>query len=173
VFQATMPNARFNTGIPIQILAARNAQSFAKLFPEFPFDKRRPQPVGLFVPGPEKIYIGLRTNVSGPAPYDEIYRGYAHVVLKLSYRNLPPWLEEGYSNVYGSLTLTDKGVRLGRPEPEDLSVLFQSPLLPLDLIFHVDRNSAYYTVGEKTTVYFAESRALVDFLLSDPQISGS
>ena len=56
VFQATMPKARFNTGIPIQILAARNAQSFAKLFPEFPFDKRRPQPKGLFVPGPEKIY---------------------------------------------------------------------------------------------------------------------
>src|ERR1019366_5428647 len=52
-------------------------------------------------------------------------------------------------------------------------VLFESPLLPLDLIFHVDRNSAYYTVGEKNTVYFAESRALVHFLLTDPQMSGT
>ena len=173
VFQATMPNARFNTGIPIQILAARNAQSFAKLFPEFPFDKRRPQPVGLFVPGPEKIYIGLRTNVSGPMPYDEIYQNYARLVLRLSYRNLPPWLEEGYSNVYGSLALTDKGAKLGHPDHEDLSVLFESPLLPLDLIFHVDRNSAYYAVGEKNTVYFAESRALVHFLLTDPQMTGA
>ena len=86
---------------------------------------------------------------------------------------MPPWLEEGYSNVYGSMTLTDKGARLGQPDPEDMSVLFESPLLPLDLVFHVDRNSPYYTVGEKDTMFFAESRALVHFLLTDPQMTGA
>ena len=174
VFQATMPKARFSTGIPIQILAARDAQSFAKLFPEFPYDKKRTQqqPNGLFVAGPEKIFIGIRANASGPVPYEDIYRDYARVVLKLSYRNLPPWLEEGYSNVYGSMTFTDKGVRLGKPDPTDMSVLYMSPLLPLDIVLHVDRSSPYYTVGEKTTMYFAESRALVNFLLTDPQMSG-
>jgi tetratricopeptide (TPR) repeat protein len=173
VFQATMPNARFNTGIPIQILAARDGQSFARLFPEFPFDKKRPQPNGLFVAGQEKVYIGIRTNVSGPVPYDDIYRDYSRLVLKLSYRSLPPWLEEGYSNVYGSMTFTDKGARLGRPDPDDMSTLYESPLLPLDLVLHADRNSPYYSAGEKTTVYSAESRALVHFLLTDPQISAS
>ena len=172
VFQATMPNARFNTGFPVQILAARNADSFAKLFPEYPSDKKRPQPPGLFVPGQEKIYIGLRVNASGPQPYNEIYQEYARLVLKLSYRNLPPWLEEGYSNVFGSLTLTEKGAKLGHPDPEDMSVLYESPLLPLDLVFHVDRNSGYYRVGERNTVYFAESRAMVHFLLTDPQMTG-
>ena len=173
VFQATMPNARFSNGIPVQILAARDGQSFARLFPEFPFDKRRPQPNGLFAPGPEKIYIGIRTNVSGPVPYDDIYRDYAHMILNLSYRNLPPWLEEGYSDVYASITFTDRGVRIGRPDPNDMSTLYESPLLPLDLVFHVDRNSPYYSAGDKTTVYSAESRALVHFLLSDPQLSGT
>ena len=107
-----------------------------------------------------------------PCPYEDIYRDYARLVLKLSYRSLPPWLEEGYSNVYGSMTFTEKGARLGKPDPTDMSVLYMSPLLPLDLVFHVDRSSPYYTVGEKTTVYFAESRALVHFLLTDPQMSG-
>lgn len=173
VFQDTMPNARLNAGVPIQILAAKDGQSFAKVFPEFPFDKRHPQPNGLFVAGPEKTFIGIRTTLFGPPPYEDIFRDYGRLVLKLSYRPLPPWLEEGYSEVYGSMTLTDKGASLGKPEPDDMSTLYESPLLPLNIVFHVDRDSPYYTVGEKTTMYFAESRALVHFLLTDPQSTDS
>lgn len=171
VMQATMPHARLGTGIPIRILAARDAQGFAKLFPEFPADKRHEQPNGQFIPGPEKIHIAIRTNVSGQIPYEQIYRDYARLVLKLSYRSLPPWLEAGYENVYGSMQLSDKGARLTRPDPEDLSVLYENPLLPLDLVLRVDRDSPYYTNGGKTSVYFAESRALVHFLLTDSQMS--
>jgi tetratricopeptide (TPR) repeat protein len=173
IFQTTLPNARLDTGIPIQILAARDGKSFATLFPEYPFDKRRTQPEGLFLSGAEKNYIALRTNVSGPVPYEEIYQHYARLVLKLSYHSLPPWLEEGYANVYAGMTLTDKGVRIGRPDPEDLSALWESPLLPLDLVLHVDRTSPYYNSGGKTTVYSAESHALVHYLLTDPQGAGT
>jgi tetratricopeptide (TPR) repeat protein len=173
VFQATMPNARLDIGFPIEILAARNNKSFATLFPEYPYDKRGDPPAGLFLSGAEKTCIGLRTNVSGQVPYEEIYQAYARMVLKLSYHGLPPWLEEGYANIYGSLTFTDKGARLGRPDPEDLSSLWESPLLPIDLVLHVDRNSAYYNSGNKNGVYFAESRALVHYLLTDPQGAGT
>ncbi len=173
VFQATMPNARLNRGIPIQILAAKDGPSFARLFPEFPFDKKRPQPPGLFVDGPEMTFIGIRANASGPDPFYDIYRDYSHVVLKLSYRNSPPWLELGYSDVYGSLVLGDREARMGRPDPDDMSTLFESPHLPIELIFHVDQDSPYYSPGDKSTMYSAESRALTYFLLTDPQIAGS
>jgi tetratricopeptide (TPR) repeat protein len=174
VFQSTMPNSRVYGGIPIQILASHDAKSFARLFPEYPSnDKKRAQPNGLFISGPEKTYIVVRTNVSGPVPYEEIFQSYARMVLKLSYRSLPPWLEEGYSNVYGSMTFTDKGVRIARTDPDDLSTLFESPLLPLDLVLHADRTSPFASAGDKHTVYFAESRALVHFLLTDPQITNS
>ena len=172
VFQATMPGAHLDTGIPIEILAAKDGKSFATLFPEFPFDKRHEQPFGAFISGAEKNYIALRANVNGPVPYEDIYHEYARLVLKLSYHSLPPWLEEGYANVYGSMTLTDKGARIGRPDHEDLSALWRSPLLPLDLVIHVDRASAYYNSGGETTVYTAESRALVHYLLTDGQTSG-
>jgi tetratricopeptide (TPR) repeat protein len=172
IFQATMPNARFDTGTPIQVLAAKDGKSFATLLPEYPFDKRHPQPEGLFVSGNLKNYIVLRTNVSGPIPYEDIYHSYAQLVLKLSYHSLPPWLEQGYANVYGGMVLTDKGAKIGKPDPEDLSALWESPLLPLDLVIHVDRESPYYNSGGQTTVYLAESRALVHYLLTDPQGSG-
>ena len=173
VFQATMPNSRVSTGVPVRILAARDGQSFGRMIPEFPYDKRHDQPPGLFVSGAEKTFIGIRANASGHFPYIDIFQNYAREILKLSYRNLPPWIEEGYSTVYGSLTFNDRGVRLERPDPEDLSVLYESPLLPLDLVLHVDRSSGYYSPGNKETVYFAESRVLVHFLISDPQFAGT
>jgi tetratricopeptide (TPR) repeat protein len=172
VFQATMPGAHLDTGIPIEILAARDGKSFATLFPEYPFDKRHEQPFGAFISGIERNYIALRTNSNGPVPYEDIYHEYARLVLKLSYHSLPPWLEEGYANAYGNMTLSDKGAKIGRPDHEDLSALWRSPLLPLDLVIHVDRASAYYTSGGETTVYSAESRALVHYLLTDGQAMG-
>jgi tetratricopeptide (TPR) repeat protein len=173
LFQATMPNSRVSTGVPVRILAARDGQSFGRMIPESPYDKHHEQPPGIFFLGPEKTYIGIRANASGHFPYEDIFRKYAHEILKLSYRNLPPWLEEGYSTVYGNVTFNDRGVRLERPDPEDLSVLFESPLLPLDLVLHVDRTSGYYSSGNKQTVYFAESRVLVHLLISDPQFAGT
>ena len=110
VIVATMPGARTGTGIPIQILAARDAQGFTKLFPEFPADKRHEQPNGQFIPGAEKLFIAIRTNVSGRMPYDEIYRDYARLILKLSYRNLPPWLVEGYECDALSFDGVEKGI---------------------------------------------------------------
>ncbi len=173
LFQATMPNSRIGTGVPIRILAARDGQSFGRMVPEFPYDKRHDQPTGMFVLGPEKTYIGIRANAQGHFPYEEIFQNFARQILKLSYRNLPPWLEEGYSTVYGNVTYSDRGIRLERPDPDDLSVLFESPLLPLDMVLHVDRNSGYYSPGNKQSVYFSESRVLVHFLISDPQFAGT
>ncbi len=46
VFQTTMPNAHISTGIPVRIFAAKDAQSFARMAPEFPYDKRHDQPAG-------------------------------------------------------------------------------------------------------------------------------
>ena len=176
VFEATMPNAKVSSGIPVRILIARDGPSFGRMAPEFPFDKRRDareQPPGLMFSSEEKTYIGIRGNASGRFPFAEIFQNYAREILKRSYRNLPPWLEEGYSTVYGSITFNERGMRLERPEPEDLSVLFESPLLPLDLVLRADRSSPYYSPGNKESVYFAESRVLLHYLISDPQFVGS
>ncbi|HEX4642938.1 MAG TPA: hypothetical protein VH161_05700, partial [Candidatus Acidoferrales bacterium] len=91
VFQATMPNSRVGTGVPVRILAARDGRSFARMAPEFPFDKHHEQPPGLMFTGAEKTYIGLRANASGRFQHIEIFQNYAREVLKRSYRKLPPW----------------------------------------------------------------------------------
>jgi tetratricopeptide (TPR) repeat protein len=169
--RARLPQAHTDNGIPIQIMAAKDEKGFATLFFEFPVDKRRIQPAGLFLPRPEKTYVGLRANAFGQAPYEDIFQQYARSALSLSYRNLPPWLEEGYVGAFGGLLISDKSVRMSAPDPDDLSKLYQSPLLPLEIIFKVDRNSPYYNAGNKQTMFFAQSRALVNYLMTDPATS--
>ena len=173
IFQSTMPKSRVTTSIPVRLLVSRDGQSFGRVVPEFPFNKNREQPAGLFFSGPEKTYIAIRANAGGRFGLSDIFQNYAREILKHSYRTLLPWIEEGYSTVYSSLTFSDRGARLERPDPDDLSVLFESPLLPIDLVLHVDRNSGYYNPGNKQSVYFAESRVLLHMLISDPQFAGS
>ncbi len=64
---------------------------------------------------------------------------------------------------------TEKGLKIAPPDPEDLSKLYENPLLPIEVILQADRSSAYYNSGSKQTMYFAESRALVNYLMSDAQ----
>ena len=173
IFQSTMPKARVTTGIPVRILVARNGESFGRVAPEFPYNKNRDQPPGTFVDTTEKSFIVIRGNASGRFAFAEIFQNYAKQVLKSSYRSLPPWLEEGYSTVYSNLTFTDRGPRLERPDPNDLSILTESPLLPLNFVLGADRTSPYYSPGNKDSVYFAESRVLLHFLITDPQFAGS
>ena len=174
VFQSTLPKARTTNGLPVRLLVAHDGQSFARVVPEFPFTKTRDQPPGIFVTGPEKTYIAIRANAGGKFVYHDIFHEYARSVLKLSYHNLPPWIDEGYASVYDSLTFSDRGARLERPDPNDMSTLFESPLLPLDVVLGADRQSPYYSPGGgKDTVFYAESRVLLQYLITDPQMTRS
>jgi tetratricopeptide (TPR) repeat protein len=173
IFQATMPKARVTNGIPARILVAKDGKSFARVVPESPFSKNHDQPAGIFVAGPEKTYLALRANAEGKFVYSEIFHSYAREVLKLSHRNLPPWIEEGYSSVYRNLRFTDRGPRLERPDPDDMSTLFLSPLLPLDIVLGADRTSPYYSPGNTDSVYSAESRVLLQFLITDSKFAGT
>jgi tetratricopeptide (TPR) repeat protein len=171
VFQMTLPKARITNGLPTRLLVSRDGQSFARVVPEFPFSKTRDQPAGAFVSGPEKTYIALRANAGGKFIFQDIFHDYANVVLKLSYHNLPPWAEEGYTSVYNNVTFNDRGARMERPDPDDMSTLFESPLLPLDQVLGADRASPYYSPGNKQSVYFAESRVLLHYLVTDSPLA--
>src|SRR6266852_3978747 len=89
-----------------------------------------------------------------------------------SANKVEPWVEVRTPHFVVGSDGGEKGARRVRPDPEDLSVLWESPLLPLDIVLQADRTSPYYTNGSKDTVYFAESRALVHFLLTDAQAAG-
>jgi tetratricopeptide (TPR) repeat protein len=160
---------RLDPVVPILIFAVKNEKSLSELIPEYWAQKGHSHPAGIFVPGQEKNYIALRTDVEAEFPYLPIYHEYVHLIVSLNYQHFPLWLNEGFADFLGCATLTAKGGKLGRPSSSDLEILQQSKLLPLDTLFRVDHQSPYYNEAEKTTIFYAESWALVHYLMLDPQ----
>jgi tetratricopeptide (TPR) repeat protein len=160
---------KLDPGIPILILAVKNEKSLSQLIPEYWAQKGHTHPAGLFVPGPEKNYIALRTDVESEFPYVAIYHEYVHLIINLNYQHFPLWLNEGFADFLGSATLTGKGGKLGQPSSWDLDLLHQTKLLPLETLFRVDHRSPYYNEANKTTIFYAESWALVHYLMLDPE----
>jgi tetratricopeptide (TPR) repeat protein len=160
---------RLDPGIPILIFAVKNEKALSQLIPEYWVQEGHTHPGGLFVHGQEKNYIAIRTDVEGEFPYLPIYHEYVHLIVSLNYQHFPIWLNEGFADFFGCATLTGKGGKLGQANSSYLDILQQSKLLPLETLFKVDQQSPYYNEAKKTSIFYAESWALVHHLMSDPE----
>src|ERR1700730_10804445 len=167
--KALSQGLRLDPGIRILIFAVKNEKALSQLMPEDWAQKGHVHPAGLFVPGQEKNYIALRTDVEAEFPYLPIYHEYVHLIINLNYQHFPLWLNEGFADFLGCATLTRNGGKLGQPSASDLEVLQRSKLLPLETLFKVDHQSPYYNEANKTTIFYAESWALVHYLMLDPE----
>ena len=83
--KALNPGLKLDPGIPILIFAVRNEKALSQLIPEYWMQKGHTHPAGLFVPGPEKNYIALRTEVESEFPYLAIYHEYVIAVCRKRY----------------------------------------------------------------------------------------
>lgn len=159
---------RFDPGIPIIVIAVKNEKLLSEVIPEYWAQKGSVHPAGLFVPGPEKNYIAVRTNTVGDVPYVVIYHEYVHLIVNLNFQHFALWLNEGLADYLGNATLAPNGGAFGRMDLSYLNLLSQTKLLPLDVLFSVDQRSEYYDEASKANVFYAESWALVHFFMTDP-----
>jgi hypothetical protein len=128
--KALISSVRLDPSIPILILAVKNEKSLSQLLPEYWAQQGHLHPAGIFVPGPEKNYIALRTDVEGESPYHTIYHEYVHLIVNLNFRHFPRWLDEGYAEFLGYASVSGKGGKLGQPSSSQLYVLSQNKLIP-------------------------------------------
>ncbi len=170
VFLQASPGVRVDPGQPIIILAAKNENTLKALLPEFWERKGHTHPAGLFQPGQEKHYVALRLDATGERPYHTLYHEYVHLLVNLNYRRLPAWLNEGLAEFYGNTTIEERVVGLGHFDQSHLRLLAESRLIPLEVLLKVDRNSPYYNEANRASMFYAESWALVHYLLSDEKL---
>lgn len=167
--KALTSSVRLDPSVPLLIFAVKNEKSLSQLLPEYWAQQGHLHPAGVFVPGPEKNYIALRTDVEGEFPYHTIYHEYVHLIVNLNFRHFPRWLNEGYAEFLGYASVSGNGGKLGQPSSSQLYVLSQHKLVPLDVLFKVDEKSPYYNEANKGTIFYAESWALVHYLMLDPE----
>jgi Flp pilus assembly protein TadD len=169
LFHAEFANLRIDPAQPVLILAAKNENTMKMLLPEDWEVKGHVHPAGLYQQGEDKHYVILRLDSAGDNPYHALYHEYTHALLHLNFTELPLWLEEGLAEFYGNSRLGEKESRVGTIDEGHLYILGQNKLLPIETLLNVQQGSPYYNEANQASVFYAESWALVHYLLLDPE----
>jgi tetratricopeptide (TPR) repeat protein len=125
-------------------------------------------PAGLYVSREERDLVVVRTDLQGENPYEIAYHEYTHALFRLNFRDLPLWMNEGYAEFLGNTAIGEKEVQIGKIAPGHLQILRTNKFIPIETLFQVDENSPYYNEQNRTSVFYAESWALVHYLMLDP-----
>src|SRR5882757_1882125 len=167
MFQSAFSTLRVDPAQPIIIVAAKNENTIKLFLPEEWEVKGHIHHTGMYQPGQDKDYVVLRVDSEGDNPFHTLYHEYTHALLRLNFSNLPIWLNEGLAEFFGNSTLGDKEIKTGTIDPGHLYLLNQSKLIPIETLLEVDHNSPYYNESNRASVFYAESWAVVHYLMLD------
>jgi tetratricopeptide (TPR) repeat protein len=121
---------------------------------------------GYFQPGQDVNYITLSAETRGEQNYfNIIFHEYTHLITNNEFGLSPAWFNEGLAELYSTVDISNSGIVLGRPIRRHITSLKQNPLLPLRLLFEVDYKSPYYNESHKQSIFYAESWALLHYLM--------
>jgi tetratricopeptide (TPR) repeat protein len=158
VFTRLLPGAKFETPVPTTVIVFKSMSSYKP----FNFGNN----AGYFQKGEEINYITLTTELGAQNPYSVIYHEYVHLLVNNTSGNVPTWFNEGLAEYYSSFDIEeDRKAHLGELIPYHLEALRQEKLLPLRTLFAVDHYSPYYNESGKRGIFYAESWALVHYLI--------
>jgi len=160
VFIHLFPRMNFTSPVPTTVVVFKSDSSYR------PF-KPTPTTAGYFQPGPDVNYITLTTEThSEQDPFGIIFHEYTHLFVNNNMGNPPVWFNEGLAEYYRTFAITDdQKVELGRPIANHVLLLRQNKLVPLRTLFQVDHNSPYYNEGNKQSIFYAQSWALMHYLI--------
>ena len=169
MFHSAFSALRVDTAQPIIIVAAKNENTMKLFLPEEWEAKGHIRHTGIYQQGEDKDYVLLRLDTEGENPFHTLYHEYTHALLRLNFRSLPIWLNEGLAEFFGNSTLGDKEVKTGTIDSGHLYLLNQSKLIPIEALLEVGHNSPYYNEKDRASVFYAESWAVVHFLMMNPE----
>jgi tetratricopeptide (TPR) repeat protein len=169
LFHGTFPELRVDPAQPIVIVAARDEATMKTLAPEEWGDEQHIRPSGLFHSDGEKDYVVLRLDAQGTTAYHTVYHEYTHALLHLNFSQLPVWLSEGVAEFFGNSTIGPQEARTGTVDKTHLYVLGKSAWLPIETLLDVRESSPYYNEQNPASIFYAESWAVVHYLLLDPE----
>ncbi|MGO8795642.1 MAG: hypothetical protein ACLQLC_12535 [Candidatus Sulfotelmatobacter sp.] len=160
------PQFRLEGGAPLTILAALD-ESTAKSLEPILWNSKQVKPAGIFHHGWEKEYALVRLDTLGGEGGTEIvYHEYTHTVFRLNFQYLPVWLDEGLANFYGYTRFQDHKIYVGALPPR--YGMPGTSLIPVETLINVSQSSNYYRDESKVYQFYAESWALVHYLIFGP-----
>ncbi len=165
VFSRLFPKANLNSPVPITVIVFKNRQSYLPFMPTY--QGKVSEIAGYFQPGPDVNYITLTSELGQESPFSTIFHEYVHSLTNDNTARVPTWFSEGLAEFYSSFDVTDgdKKVWLGKPITSHVYLLRDKKFLPLPTLFAVDHGSAEYNERDKKGVFYAQSWALVHYMI--------
>jgi len=164
VFTRVFPKIKFSTPVPTTVIVFKSESSFR------PF-KPGANTAGYFQPGPDVNYIALTTELQGEQDaFNVIFHEYTHLLVDNTIGNAPSWFNEGLAEYYSTFKISDdQKIVLGAPIGNHVYLLRQNKMLPLATLFQVDHNSPYYNERNKQGIFYAQSWALMHYMIIGKQ----
>ena len=150
------------SSVATTVMVFRSDQAFK---PYKPLYQGKPANVeGYFQPGPDMNFIVLAADMQTPRV---IYHEYVHRLMSDNMASAPLWFQEGFAECFSTMEIEgkDKKVRLGRAIAEHVELLNNRSFMPLEKLFSVEHGSREYNEQEKQGVFYAESWALVHYMM--------
>ncbi|HEX8494347.1 MAG TPA: tetratricopeptide repeat protein [Pyrinomonadaceae bacterium] len=160
------PRLKLESAIPTTVIIFKNHDSFRPFKPRYK-GKTMENVGGYFLSRQDMNYIVLTAETRGASPYEVIFHEYEHFITSNNMRKAPLWLNEGLAEFYSTFTPEQdpQKVRLGDPIPNHILALRNNRLLPLKTLLTVDRKSPHYNESSKAGIFYAESWALIHYLM--------
>src|SRR5258706_9879197 len=95
-----------------------------------------------------------------------VYHELTHYFLRNTVSShVPLWFNEGLAEFYSTFSASKDTVDVGLPIAEHLAWLHNEKLIPLKDLFAINHDSKEYNEGNRSGVFYAESWALVHYLM--------
>lgn len=157
VFTRLFIRAKFDSPVPTTVIVFKSLSSYKPFNPG--------NNAGYFQKGEDVNYITL-TSDETQDPFSVIYHEYVHLLMDNTAGSVPLWFNEGLAEYYSTFSVEEgRKVHLGELIPYHLQTLHDGKLYPLHTLFAVDHYSPEYNEGSKRGMFYAESWALVHYLL--------
>jgi tetratricopeptide (TPR) repeat protein len=154
------PTARSPVPTSVYVFKSREAME-----PYLPRRDGKPANVGAFFQESDDgnfIALSARWNSD---PRRIVYHEYIHDFLRANFPPQPVWYDEGLADYFSTFRSTEEEAQTGMIREDHLQRLRNAVLLPLDRLFAVDRGSPEYNEELKQSIFYAESWALVHYLM--------
>jgi tetratricopeptide (TPR) repeat protein len=149
--------------VPITVVVFKDDGSFKPFKPLY--NGKPANLAGYFQRDENESVIALNINGNEQHPLYVIFHEYMHIITSFGKRQWPLWLNEGVAELYSTFEVNQNKVDLGRPVERHVRLLRENKFIPLQALFSVDNKSPAYNEREKQGIFYAESWALVHYLM--------
>jgi tetratricopeptide (TPR) repeat protein len=164
VMLRALPDVSGISAVPTVVIVFQRDRSFTPFKPQF--QGRTTDVAGFFLGSEDVNYLAVNIE-HGEVGFSTVFHEYSHFLVANSLGNVPVWASEGLAQFYESFEEQDGGrvALIGTPIDHHIAVLRENTPIPIRDLIAIDSKSPIYNEGNRRGVFYAQSWALMHYLI--------